>query len=118
MRITIRPVADRQREIDLTHRLIAVIAEELWRLYGGNEHLNWLEAELHLQAIVGQARAEVCAAKTPIAETPGTATASQKQGSVEVGDPLRQRRSTRRESPSGSRPRTAHAGQSRTAVSA
>lgn len=57
MRIIVRPIVDPQREIDLTQRLIAAIAEELWRLYGGNEQLNWLEAELHLQHIVGAARA-------------------------------------------------------------
>ena len=57
MRIIVRPIVDAQREIDLTRRLVAAIAEELWRLYGGNEHLNWLEAELHLQSIVGEAKA-------------------------------------------------------------
>ena len=58
MRIIIRPVVDRQNEIDVTSRLIAAIAEELWRLYGGNEQLNWLEAELHLQRIVGETQAQ------------------------------------------------------------
>lgn len=58
MRIIVRPLSDPQREIDLTDRLIAAIAEELWRLYGGNDRLNWLEAERHLAAIVGQARAD------------------------------------------------------------
>lgn len=57
MKIIVRPIVDAHREIDLTRRLVAAIAEELWRLYGGNEHLNWLEAELHLQSIVGEARA-------------------------------------------------------------
>ncbi len=52
MRLVIRPILDPDREIDLTHRLTAVIAEELWRQFGGNERLNWLEAELHLSAIV------------------------------------------------------------------
>ena len=58
MRIIIRPVVDPLRELDLTNRLISVIAEELWRLYGGNEQLNWLEAEQHLRRIVGEGRAE------------------------------------------------------------
>ncbi len=57
MKIIVRPMVDPQREIDLTRPLVAAIAEELWRLYGGNEHLNWLEAELHLQSIIGEARA-------------------------------------------------------------
>jgi hypothetical protein len=51
MRITIRPILDPRREVDLTHRLTAAIAEELWMLYGGNSQLNWLEAEMHLARI-------------------------------------------------------------------
>ncbi len=58
MRIIVRPVVDPQREIDLTRCLLSAIAEELWQLYGGNAQLNWLEAELHLERIVGEERAE------------------------------------------------------------
>jgi hypothetical protein len=58
MRIIIRPVMDPQQEVDLTRKLVSAIAEELWRLYGGNEQLNWLEAERHLEEIVADARAE------------------------------------------------------------
>jgi len=58
MRLVIRPVMDPQREIDLTHRLTAAIAEELWRLFGGNEQLNWVEAEMHLQRLVAEVRLE------------------------------------------------------------
>jgi len=70
MRIIIRPIMDRQREIDLTQRLIAAIAEELWRLYGGNEQLNWLEAEMHLQRIVGETRAEARETRVRFAPPP------------------------------------------------
>lgn len=56
MKIIVRPILDPEREIDLTHRLVAAIAEELWRLFGGNDALNWIEAEGHLQQIVAQAR--------------------------------------------------------------
>lgn len=56
MRITVRPVADPGREVDLTDRLAATIAQELWLLYGGNDKLNWLEAERHLERIIGEAR--------------------------------------------------------------
>src|SRR5687768_9281298 len=45
MRITIRPAAAPDREIDIAPALIAAIAHELWRHTGGNEVLNWLEAE-------------------------------------------------------------------------
>jgi len=62
MRFVIRPVQDPQREIDLTRSLTAAIAEQLWLRYRGNERLNWLEAELHLQRFVeslrGQAKTE------------------------------------------------------------
>jgi hypothetical protein len=58
MKIIIRPAMEPQHEIDVTQRLVAAIAEELWRVSGGNDRLNWLEAEAHLQRIVGDARAE------------------------------------------------------------
>lgn len=58
MRITIRPLADPGRELDITRTLVSAIAAELWRLYGGNETLNWLEAERHLQRIIEGARDE------------------------------------------------------------
>lgn len=58
MRIIVRPIVDPQSEIDVTRRLVSVIAEELWRIYGGNEQLNWIEAERHLERMVDEARAE------------------------------------------------------------
>lgn len=57
MRITIRPIQTPHHELDVTHCLVSAIAEEIWRLYGGNGELNWLEAERHLQRIVEEARA-------------------------------------------------------------
>ena len=33
------------RELDLTRALTAAVAHELWRHCGGNEVVNWLEAE-------------------------------------------------------------------------
>jgi hypothetical protein len=58
MKLVIRPIQDQHRELDVTHRLVSAIAQELWRLYGGNDELNWLEAELHLGRMVGEAHAE------------------------------------------------------------
>jgi hypothetical protein len=52
MRIIVHPIQEPGSEIDVTHRLIAAIAEELWRLHGGNEQLNWVEAESHLFNLV------------------------------------------------------------------
>jgi hypothetical protein len=58
MKIIIRPILNPQREVDMTHQLVSAIAEELWRLFGGNDTLNWIEAEWHLQRIIASARAE------------------------------------------------------------
>jgi len=70
MRITVRPAADPGRELDLTHRLVSAIAEELWRLYGGNEQLNWIEAERHLEQIALQARTDPKDALVIVAAAP------------------------------------------------
>ncbi len=45
MPITIRPSLSPDREIDLTQALTAAVAHELWKHCGGNEVVNWLEAE-------------------------------------------------------------------------
>ncbi len=50
MKIAIRPALDARTQVDVTHALISAIAYELWKRYGGNEQLNWLEAERHLEA--------------------------------------------------------------------
>lgn len=54
MKITIRPVVDPGRELDVTHRLVAAVAEALWMEFGGNQVLNWMEAETQLEKIVRQ----------------------------------------------------------------
>lgn len=58
MKVVVRPVLDPKREVDLTHRLVSAIAEELWLLYGGNDKVNWLEAERHLMRIISEASAQ------------------------------------------------------------
>jgi len=55
MKIIVHPILDPQREIDVTDRLVSAIADELWRRCGGNDKLNWAEAEWHLQRIIAQA---------------------------------------------------------------
>jgi hypothetical protein len=47
MRAFIRPSADPTHDIDVTTCLVAALAAELWRRYGGNDVVNWLEAERH-----------------------------------------------------------------------
>lgn len=36
----------------MTRPLVSAIEEELWRLHGGTEQLNWLEAELRLERLM------------------------------------------------------------------
>lgn len=102
MKIIVRPILDPQREIDLTHRLVAAIAEELWRLFGGNEKLNWIEAEWHLQRIVAQARAE--ARETAVVRAP-LAPAADASPDRTVRLPVRPLRRERAETVSAPSPR-------------
>lgn len=53
MKIVLRPALNPREEIDVTEALVAAIAAELARRCGGNDQLNWLEAERHLRCIVG-----------------------------------------------------------------
>ena len=70
MKLIVRPVAEPAREIDMTHRLVAAIAEELWRLYGGNDQLNWIEAERHLERLIADARREAAESDVVFIERP------------------------------------------------
>src|SRR5438874_1215763 len=45
MRLTVRTTSAPDRPIDVTHAVTAAIAHELWVRAGGNEVLNWVEAE-------------------------------------------------------------------------
>jgi hypothetical protein len=89
MRIIVRPLSDPHREVDVTERLVAAIAEELWRLYGGNDRLNWLEAERHLARIVGEARTE--AAETAVLVAPARRRSPRGAGVQEGPRPPRRR---------------------------
>ncbi|MCA9294633.1 MAG: hypothetical protein KDA20_12550 [Phycisphaerales bacterium] len=57
MRITIRPLSQPTQELEITDRLIAAIADELSARFGGNEQLNWLEAERHLNDLLDRQNA-------------------------------------------------------------
>jgi hypothetical protein len=39
--------------IDVTSALTRAVAEELWKLHGGNDVMNWLEAERLLGEALG-----------------------------------------------------------------
>ena len=52
MRLVIRPIAEPTQLVDVTDRVVRVIAEELQRSVGGNHVLNMLEAERAVQALL------------------------------------------------------------------
>ena len=52
MRIVIRPSASPERELDVTPAIIAAVAHALWAQGGGNDVLNWLEAERHVARLI------------------------------------------------------------------
>lgn len=87
MKLVIRPIQDPQRELDVTHRLVSAIAEELWNLYGGNDQLNWIEAERHLQRIVGQVRAGARESEVALVVPSGAAATGTELFGEWIGDP-------------------------------
>lgn len=52
MRVSIK--ASTGRELDLTHALVSAVAHELWKHVGGNEVVNWLEAERIVAGLIAQ----------------------------------------------------------------
>ena len=58
MRITLRPSMAPERELDLTAALTAAVAHALWQHGGGNEVLNWLEAERFIARLAAEAPPE------------------------------------------------------------
>ncbi|MBX3376669.1 MAG: hypothetical protein KF678_06665 [Phycisphaeraceae bacterium] len=51
MPLKITPSSFPNRELDLTGVLTRAVAEELWRNFGGNDVLNWMEAERFVQSL-------------------------------------------------------------------
>ena len=52
MPIRIRPLMMPGRELDVMGALTAAVAHELWKACGGNEVVNWIEAERLVGALV------------------------------------------------------------------
>jgi hypothetical protein len=52
MRIVIRPAGSPHRELDVTNAIVAAVAHELWKHQGGNEVLNWVEAERQVARLI------------------------------------------------------------------
>jgi hypothetical protein len=55
MPVTISPSNAPDRELDITGALVAAVAAELWRNFGGNDVLNWMEAERFVQSLMVKA---------------------------------------------------------------
>ena len=53
MRVSVRPSMAPDREVDLTQALVGAVAHELWKACGGNEVVNWLEAERIVARLIG-----------------------------------------------------------------
>ena len=52
MRLVIHPISEPTHAVDVTDRVVRVIAEELQRSVGGNQVLNMLEAERAVQTLL------------------------------------------------------------------
>lgn len=52
MRVTIKPSAHPSQEIDVTSALVSAVAAEIWKHCGGNDVVNWMEAERFIQTLV------------------------------------------------------------------
>ena len=52
MRLVIRPITEPTQMVDVTDRVVRVIADELQRSVGGNHVLNMLEAERAVQSLL------------------------------------------------------------------
>lgn len=52
MRLVIRPISEPTQMVDVTDRVVRVIADELQRSVGGNHVLNMLEAERAVQSLL------------------------------------------------------------------
>lgn len=72
MRVTVTPSLTPHLHIDVTNALTAAIAQELARAQGGNDVLNWLEAERLLRGLIASDRAmpHEPARATPAREQP------------------------------------------------
>jgi len=55
-RWVVTPVLAPEKPIDVTEALISAVAHELWRTRGGNEALNWMEAEQHVERLIRASR--------------------------------------------------------------
>ncbi len=51
-RLLVRPIAQPKRSIDATEAMTRAIAHCLWEQVGGNDALNWLEAERLVQEML------------------------------------------------------------------
>lgn len=67
--LLVRPCAAPDRQIDVTQALVRAVAHELWRHEGGNEILNWLEAERVVSDLLGRVRAAAGSGRQQLAHS-------------------------------------------------
>lgn len=53
-RLMVRPIADPGKTIDVSEALTKAVAHRLWEHHGGNDALNWLEAERLVQELLAR----------------------------------------------------------------
>ena len=70
MPISVRPSMSPDRELELTAVLTAAVAHELWKHCGGNEVVNWLEAELFVASLAVMRRSSRGARHAPDRSAP------------------------------------------------
>jgi hypothetical protein len=57
IRVVVTPTLD-STALDVTESLVGAIAAQLWKRFGGNDVVNWLEAERLLQQALNMLRSE------------------------------------------------------------
>lgn len=65
MRLVIRPISEPSQMVDVTDRVVRVIADELQRSVGGNHVLNMLEAERAVQSLLSGSPVRAGRAEAP-----------------------------------------------------
>jgi hypothetical protein len=56
LRIVLKPYLGPREGLDVTEAITRTVAQELWKLHGGNDVMNWLEAERLVQEFFSDSR--------------------------------------------------------------
>jgi hypothetical protein len=58
-RLVVRPTDSLSEEVDITRKVVEIIAQELWKRYQGNDVLNWIQAERLFEDAMHRAAADL-----------------------------------------------------------